>query len=446
MSLLPTSLSTKFVEFVNQTGSPYHSVAACVALLQAKEYQQLYERNDKWEIKRGGKYYITRNHSEIFAFTVGSQFDATKHGMVIVGAHTDSPCLRLRPKSNQKSEGFLKLGVSLYGGGLWYTWFDRPLGLAGKVVVKGREERLVRISDPVCVIPSLAIHLQSGDDRKAFQPNLEDHLVPIMCSSSPESGDGKHAREMLSLIASDVNCAPEDITDLDICLMDAHPSGIIGLKNEFISSPRLDNLVSTWACVAALAETEATEDILIAASFDHEEVGSASCTGADSTTVSHWVDRILEALHANGPGVKGSIMAKSILVSADCAHGTHPNYASKHQSEHKVIVNGGIVFKTNANQRYSTSCSTAALARSVCDKSTVKVQDFVVRNDSPCGSTIGPLLSAMLGVRAIDVGAPQWAMHSCRETCGVSDIESIYQFCAGMYKHFRSVDNEFQEL
>lgn len=442
------SLTSKFIDFVNQTGSPYHSVAACVSILQKKGYTQLLERSDKWQISKGGKYYITRNHSEIFAFTIGNKFEATKSGLVMVGAHTDSPCLRLRPKSNQKGEGFLKLGVSTYGGGLWYTWFDRPLGLAGKVVVKGREERLVRVPCAVCVIPSLAIHLQSGDERKSFDPNSETHLVPIMCSSSPDSGDGKHSTEFLKLLAMEAGCQPEDITDLDICLMDAQPSELIGLKSEFISSPRLDNLVSTWACVSALSDIDpaTTAEILVAASFDHEEVGSTSSTGADSTTVTTWIDRILESLSVTGPSLKASIMAKSILVSADCAHGTHPNYPAKHQGEHKVAVNGGIVFKTNCNQRYSTTCSTAALTRSVCEKANVKVQDFVVRNDSPCGSTIGPLLSAMLGVRAIDVGAPQWAMHSCRETCGAHDVESLQHFCSAMYNHFRSVDGEFQEL
>ena len=448
MSSCSKSLTTQFLEFVNQTGSPYHSVAACVSLLKTKGYQQLHERIEKWEIVKGGKYYITRNHSEIFAFTVGGCFDPLSGGLVMLGAHTDSPCLRLRPKSNQKSEGFLKLGVSPYGGGLWYTWFDRPLGLAGKIVLRGREERLVRVPEPVCIIPSLAIHLQSADERKAFDPNLENHMVPILCSAGSNSNDSKHAPELLTMLAQAANCSPDDITDVDVCLMDAQPSEVVGAKKEFISSPRLDNLVSTWASISALAgfDSGSSVDISVAASFDHEEVGSTSATGADSTTVAGWVDRILESLQVCGPSLKGSIMARSILVSADCAHGTHPNYAAKHQAEHKVVVNGGIVFKTNCNQRYSTTCSTTALARSVCERANVKFQDFVIRNDSPCGSTIGPLLSAMLGVRAIDIGAPQWAMHSCRESCGTQDVEALHMFCKSLFENFRQIDSEFREL
>lgn len=442
------SLSSQFIEFVTQTGSPYHSVAACKRILTSCGFQQLHERADTWSISRGGKYFITRNHSEIFAFSVGGKFGASEGGLVIFGAHTDSPCLRLRPKTNQKSEGFLRLGVATYGGGLWYTWFDRPLGMAGKVIVNGTEERMVHIPRPVCIIPSLAIHLQSAEERKAFDPNSENHLMPILCSASPESGDGKHANELLSLIAAEAGCAVNEITDVDICLMDATAPCHAGAKNEFVSSPRIDNLLSTWACMSALAETDPSEskDILIAASFDHEEVGSNSATGADSSTTLMWVDRILESLQVTSPSTRGAIMAKSILVSADCAHATHPNYSAKHQSEHKVTLNGGIVFKTNCNQRYTTTCTTTALARGVCVKAGVKFQDFVVRNDSPCGSTIGPMLSALLGVRAIDVGAPQWAMHSCRETCGAADVEALQMFCKGVFAHFRSVDSGFKEL
>lgn len=445
------SLSSQFVDFVSQTGSPYHSVSACKSILQKKGFQQLHERAEKWSVEVGGKYYITRNHSEIFAFSIGKRFRASSSGLVIVGAHTDSPCLRLRPKSNQKSEGFLRLGVATYGSGLWYTWFDRPLGLAGKIVLKNREERLIHIPEPVCIIPSLAIHLQSAEERKSFDPNTENHLMPILCSasfSSPSVAEGKHSGELLDLIAKAASCDPADITDVDICLMDASAPSFIGLRNEFISSPRIDNLLSTWACMSALGDVDVADscDIMVAASFDHEEVGSNSATGADSSTAQVWIDRILESLEIRSASSRGAFLARSILISADCAHATHPNYSNKHQSEHKVILNGGIVFKTNCNQRYTTTCSTTALARAVCEKSAVKYQDFVVRNDSPCGSTIGPMLSALLGVRAIDIGAPQWAMHSCRETCGANDVDSLYQFCISAFVNFRAVDNEFMEI
>ncbi len=442
------SLSSQFIEFVSQTGSPYHAVGACKKLLVASGFQQLHEKSETWTIVRGGKYFITRNHSEIFAFSVGKGFSASTSGMVMIGAHSDSPCLRLRPRTNQKSEGFLRLGVATYGGGLWYTWFDRPLGMAGKIVVKGKEERLVHIPRPVCIIPSLAIHLQSAEERKAFDANTENHLMPILCSSTQQSGDGKHANELLELIAAEAGCQAADITDVDICLMDAAAPCYVGPKNELISAPRIDNLLSTWACFSAISEVNPDEstDIMIAASFDHEEVGSNSATGADSSTAAGWIERIMESLQVSSASNRGALMARSILISADCAHATHPNYASKHQPEHKVAMNGGIVFKTNCNQRYSTTCTTTAFARSICEKASVKYQDFVVRNDSPCGSTIGPMLSAILGVRAIDIGAPQWAMHSCRETCGSADTEALQLFCKSAFLNFRGIDTEFTQI
>lgn len=442
------ALSQQFLEFVSQTGSPYHSVSACKRILAGSGFKQLHEKSDSWNVERGGKYFITRNHSEIFAFSVGTYFSSSKGGLVLVGAHSDSPCLRLRPKSNQKSEGHLRLGVATYGGGLWYTWFDRPLGLAGKVIIKGKEEKLIHIPRPVCLIPSLAIHLQSAEERKAFDVNQENHLMPIVCSASPQSGEGKHSMELLELIAAEVGCEPADITDVDICLMDATPPSFVGTKQEFISSPRIDNLLSTWACFSALSETspDGSSDILVASSFDHEEVGSNSATGADSTTASTWIERILESLQVTSASHRGAIMSRSILISADCAHATHPNYPAKHQTEHKVSMNGGIVFKTNCNQRYSTTCTTTALARAICEKAGVKYQDFVVRNDSPCGSTIGPMLSAILGIRAIDIGAPQWAMHSCRETCGAADVEALHVFCKSAFENFRRIDSEFVSM
>ena len=447
---LKKSISSQFIDFVSQTGSPYHSVLACKDILVAKGFQQLHEKAENWSIQAGGKYFITRNHSEIFAFSVGNHFRSSSSGFVMIGAHTDSPCLRLRPRSNQKSEGFLRLGVCTYGAGLWYTWFDRPLGLAGKIVLKSREERLIHIPEPVCIIPSLAIHLQSQEERKAFDPNTENHLMPILCSASAASdGEGKHANELLDLIAKAANCDPADITDVDICLMDATAPSLAGAKLEFVSSPRIDNLLSTWACVSALSDMDVSvcSDIMIAASFDHEEVGSNSTTGADSNTAQMWIDRILESLSLpTSASSRCALLARSILISADCAHATHPNYAAKHQTEHKVVLNGGIVFKTNCNQRYTTTCSTTALARALCEKAAVRYQDFVVRNDSPCGSTIGPILSAILGIRAIDIGAPQWSMHSCRETCGASDVESLYEFCKTAYANFRQVDGDFKSI
>ena len=445
-------VAKRFLEFINQTGSPYHSVAACKQLLVAKGFECLSEKTSDWKVSRGGKYFITRDHSEIFAFVVGKQFDAKTSGIVMIGAHTDSPCLMIRPHSHQLREKHIQLGVSTYGGGLWHTWFDRGLGVAGKLIYRTSSgslvEALVKIDRSVCFIPNLAIHLLSNDERKAFDVNTENHLMPVFATTKtvPEAPTiAGHHPAFIKLLKDSAGC-PEDaeITDISLCLFDATPGQFVGVSDEFVQSGRIDNQLSTWAAFDSLASEDSNEhDISIAAAFNHEEVGSSSATGADSQTVANWISKILKALKADD---MHSVLARSILVSADCAHGIHPNYSSKHQAEHKVYLQGGVVFKGNVNQRYSTTCVTSALARQVCKLGSVPVQDFLVRNDSPCGSTIGPMLSANLGIRSIDIGATQWAMHSCRETCGVDDVMNIRQACAAFYKYWRQVDDSHREI
>ncbi|KAF4684224.1 hypothetical protein FOZ60_008106 [Perkinsus olseni] len=340
----------RFIDFVNRTGSPYHSVLASKRLLLNKGFIPLSEKKS-WSsiIQPGGKYFIARNHSEIFAFIVGNKFntDAMSNNasnaaaaggggsrIIMIGAHTDSPCLRLRPRSPIKpKEGIIQLGVSTYGGGLWHTWFDRGLGMAGKVVIHNNkgciEERLIRVDRPVAIIPNLAIHLQTAEERNAgFKINPEEHLMPIFCSSkyyhqqqqqqqqqqaAASAGgqddkqntdddamvNGNH-RALMELLAKEAGCSINDIIDFDVCMMDATPSSIIGVYDEFISSPRIDNLLSTWACMEALSSQSDHlidgKDIYIAAAFDHEECGSTSYTGANSMTLQSWIKRILSSL------------------------------------------------------------------------------------------------------------------------------------------------------
>jgi len=250
----------------------------------------------------------------------------------------------------------------------------------------------------------------------------------------------RHHRTLLGEVAKAAGVEPEEILDVDLCLMDATPPCALG---DYVCTPRIDNVLSTWAAfdgLIAFAEgggAESSCDVCVAASFDHEEVGSVSAAGADSAILERWLRRALEAL---GGGGWAELASRSFLLSCDCAHGLHPNYAEKHQAEHAPVLGKGIVIKTNANQRYATTPLLAQMIREVCKRDEVPVQDFVVRNDCPCGSTIGPLLSAMLGVRTVDVGAPQWAMHSIRETAHSDDVASLRSLCLSLFKHFREVD------
>lgn len=461
-----------FVDFANETGSPYHAVATCAKLLRAAGFQEL-DDGASWKLARGGKYFVTKGGADVMAFVVGGKFSAVgDSGLSMIGAHTDSPCLRLRPNSRISGSGMLQVGVQTYGGGLWHTWFDRPLGFAGKVIVRDGEsgnlaEKLVRVPEPVMLIPNLAIHLTSADERSAFKVNTEANLQPILCSQlfddeaaaasgrGEEPKDGAHARHhtaMLELLAKMLECKPADIADADLCLMDAQPSNIVGAYGEFISSPRIDNLLSTWAAVAGICDFASSEeavseahDICIVVSFDHEEVGSQSFTGAEGETLPCWLERVFGALEVPAEQ-RPEVYSRSFLLSTDCAHGVHPNYSAKHQSEHRPELHKGIVIKSNANQRYATTALTSALFREVCARSEVPVQEFVVRNDSPCGTTIGPIISSKLGVRTIDIGAPQWAMHSCRETCATSDAAHLLKLCSSFFKLFREVDSSTAKL
>ncbi|PFH35482.1 aspartyl aminopeptidase [Besnoitia besnoiti] len=468
-----------FLSFVNETGSPYHSVQAVQRRLLASGFTQLDER-EKWELRRGGKYFVTRNQACIAAFTIGENFRGSHSGFTIVAAHTDSPCLRLRPNSNLKKEGIQQAGIECYGGGLWHTWFDRGLGVAGKVVVKtenGLAEKLIRVDRPILVLPNLAIHLQSAEEIAAFKINKETHLQPILCTEvyrqllEAQAGDcevektaedkreaatgascplvdrkneDRAASPLLALVAKELGVQPDDVLEWDLCLMDATPSRFCGIHDEFVESPRLDNLGSTWAAFSALMEAAPdSKDISLAVGFDHEEVGSESYTGAASTALVVWMERIVQCLDVFD--VYPQILSRSFLVSADMAHGVHPNYSERHQGQTKPLMQQGVVIKENSNQRYATNVATIALTRAVAQKGQVPLQLFTVKNDSRCGSTVGPILSTRLGVRTVDIGIPQWAMHSCRETCGILDLYALQLLLKEFYTSFRSIDSTYQE-
>lgn len=445
-------MASKFLAYVNQTGSPYHSVSVAKKFLIDRGFSELVE-GKVWKLERGGRYVLTRGGSDIFAFVVGKTFDAEKHGFAIVGAHTDSPCLRLRPKTNIAPVGdYVQVGVHVYGGGLWHTWLDRDLGLAGKVVYKEDgviKETLVRIAKPILTIPNLAIHLQTADERKAFLVNPETHLQPILLTApDAKKSEGRHPSALLEAVASRAGIPADSITDMDLCLFDAQAGCTTGVNDDFIATGRVDNLASTWACVEAIADCDPNEisDIAVSVAFDHEECGSQSQTGAESNALQVWLQKVGECFGAGGTNDFMRTIHRSFLISADGVHGLHPNYAAKHQSEHRPCLNGGIVIKTNPNQRYATTCTGASYIREIGEKCNVKIQDICVKNDSPCGSTIGPIISAKLGVRAVDLGISQLAMHSCRETCGAHDLAELYKFCLGFFKELRGIDSAARGL
>ncbi|CAM6082198.1 unnamed protein product [Calypogeia fissa] len=469
------TVAEELVEFINASPTAFHAVRESKARLSEAGFAQLSER-ETWKLELGGKYFFTRNHSTLLAFTIGKKFEAGK-GFLAIGAHTDSPCPKLKPVSKVAKGGFLEIGVQTYGGGLWHTWFDRDLTVAGRVVVKrvkdGMESfshELVRVPRPILRVPTLAIHLDRGVMEHGFKVNTQTHLVPILATAIKEeaskpvastpSGDANGGSEkkaskgsnhhplLLQVLSEELDCHPEDITTFDLDVVDTQLSAIGGALNEFIFSARLDNLCSSFCSLKALIDASSSESALdeetgvrMIALFDHEEVGSSSAQGAGSPVMVDALRRITTYFtKETSSGLYEQAIQNSFLVSADMAHALHPNYQDKHEENHQPKIHSGIVIKHNANQRYATNAVTAFLFREIGDRNQLPSQDFLVRNDMACGSTIGPILASGIGIRTVDVGTPQLSMHSVREMCGVDDVGHSYLHYKAFFEGFTQLD------
>lgn len=462
-------MATGMIDFLNAAPTTYHAVQECITRLEKKGFGALRE-TEKWDgqLQPGGRYYFTRNRSTIIAFTVGAKY-VPGNRFKIVGCHTDSPTLKLKPVTKIEKHGYAQVGVECYGGGLWNTWFDRDLTIAGRVIVEREGKYCSELvwlrngpaAKPILRIPSLCIHLQTPEERKAFGPNKEDHLAPTLalCVKRELGGEGseappadkkaKHVPELMQLLAEELKCAPGDIKDYELMLCDMQPSTQGGASDEFVFSGRLDNLASTYCALEALLTyTDGIEDdseVAMVAFFDHEECGSDSAYGAGGPVMKDAIERVVEALAADQchpVNLHQVTIAKSFLISADMAHAIHPNYAGKHESNHQPKMGDGTVIKINQNQRYSTNMYTGFFIREIARKHDIPFQEFVVRNDCPCGSTIGPIISSLIGIRTIDVGAPMLSMHSIREQCGSDDMDHFYNLCVAFFHDFGEVDDK----
>ncbi|MDI1488454.1 MAG: hypothetical protein OHK93_007729 [Ramalina farinacea] len=387
----------------------------------------------------------------------------------MIGAHTDSPCLRVKPVSKKQSEGFIQLGVETYGGGLWHTWFDRDLSLAGRVMVRDasgkHQQKLVKIDRPILRIPTLAIHL---DRQETFSFNKETQLFPIAGLASAELnrkgrlGDEqdsstkadsfspiaepreRHHPHLVELIAKEASVSAEDVLDFELILYDTQRSCIGGIREELMFSPRLDNLCMSFCSTKGLIDSVTASDSLenescirLISLFDHEEIGSNTAQGADSNVLPTIIRRLslLGPTDATSTAYEQSLAA-SFLVSADMAHSVNPNYAAKYEPDHKPEMNKGTVIKINANARYATNSPGIVLIQEAARRAQVPLQLFVVRNDSSCGSTIGPMLSAAIGTRTLDLGNAQLSMHSIRETGGVYDVDYATKLFSSFFTHY----------
>ncbi|MFZ5891902.1 MAG: M18 family aminopeptidase [Myxococcota bacterium] len=416
----PLRLARDLTRFIDASPSPYHAVEQVERRLVAEHFIR-FDEGESWELTPGTRGFVVRG-ATLLAFVIGSRPPA-EAGFIILGAHTDSPNLRIKPRSEFENVGFRQLAVEVYGSPILATWSDRDLGLAGRVVLADATTHLVRLNEPVLRIPNLAIHLNRDVNKDGLTLNAQQHLTPIL------GLDASKPRSLLELVCADLRqnqdagIDPSDILGFDLCLFDLQPSTLAGSAGEFIFAPRLDNLASCHAAYLALlaagAQTEATRVIAL---YDHEEVGSQSEAGARSRLLESVLDRLATSTKDAPRDATARAFSRSFLVSCDMAHGVHPNYPDKHDKLHRPLLGQGPVIKTNANQSYATDAPAAARFTRACRKNDLTPQHFVSRNDMPCGSTIGPITAARLAINSVDVGNPMLSMHSCREMAASADI------------------------
>ncbi|KAF9263507.1 aspartyl aminopeptidase [Marasmius fiardii PR-910] len=454
----------RLINFVNASPTPFHAVYNASQRLEKAGFRKLREA-DVWdkELKPGGKYYFTRNQSCVVAFTLPQRWHHGA-GLSIVATHIDSPNLRVRPISKRESSGYLQVGIETYGGGIWHSWLDRDLSLAGRIVTADKTgqytSRLVKIDRPILRIPTLAIHLDR-DVNSNFIFNQETEFVPVFGlaaaqlnalsdiegkkndSPSATSIGGNHHSALLSMLAGELSVAPEEIHDFELHLYDTQPAVLGGVNNEFIFSPRMDNQFSSFCALEALIGTASSNlfptlegNVNVIALFNHEEVGSISTTGADSNLIPSLLNRLSPTQETLAQSI-----ARSFLLSCDMGHAIHPNYTSKHEVNHKPSINGGIVIKTNAKQRYTSDAIGSFIVKKLIEKKGGKVQEYEVRNDMACGSTVGPSLST-IGMRVVDIGSAMLSMHSIREMAGSQDVQHCIDLFESFFEGFAELDKQ----
>ena len=406
------TFNRELLAFLDASPTPFHAVSNLSRLLSAAGFTQLHEA-DAWQLAPG-RHFVTRNDSSIIAFVLGKEA-VQETGIRLTGAHTDSPCLKVKPVPGKHTQNYQQLGVEVYGGALLNPWFDRDLSLAGRITIKNARgeisNQLVNLKRPVAVIPSLAIHLdpEANKNRKI---NPETDIAPILLQQ-------KESSSLSEMLADQLDGG--ELLATDLCFYDTNPAQLVGMKDEFLASARLDNLLSCFTGLASLLEAKDSLTSLLVCN-DHEEVGSASASGAEGTFLKDVLMRVIP-----DPESRLRAFSRSLLVSTDNAHGVHPNYPDKHEANHVPLLNQGPAIKYNANQRYATNSETAGYFKALCQDAGVGFQEFVNRADMACGSTIGPITATELGIRTLDVGVPTFAMHSIRELAGAADAYNLHK-------------------
>jgi aspartyl aminopeptidase len=408
--------------FLFSSPTPFHAVANIEMHLAHQGFIRLRE-NEHWQLLKGQAYYLIRDDGAIIAFILGSD-ESCEQGFRMLAAHTDSPCLQIKPRAEIKTGSYLQLGVEVYGGSLLAPWFDRDLSLAGRVCCRMRNGNLavflINFRRPLLTIPSIAIHFDR-DANKNCGINQQKHLPPILSQVIDQQLPEFNSLLLEQILQEHADAAIEEILAFDMFCYDFQEPAYTGARNDFISSGRLDNLLSCHAGMTALGKAERSRNVLLFCA-NHEENGSTSTSGAQGSFLESALERII-----SDPTSRRITLSNSFLISMDNAHAAHPNFMEKIDSAHEIHLNTGPVIKLNANQRYATNSLSAAIYKQVCKEAQIIPQEFVMRSDLPCGSTIGPITAARLGVRTVDIGAASLAMHSIREHTGSLDPFLLYR-------------------
>ena len=414
----------EILNLIYKSPTAYHVIANARDILDAAGYTGLKE-NEVWKLEAGGKYYVTRNDSSLIAFAVPKP---DYKGFRIIASHSDSPCPKLKEDLESRKDGYVRLDVEQYGGMLLAPWFDRPLSVAGRILVRDREgikSILVDLDKDVAVIPSLAIHM-NREANKGYSYSFQKDMLPIVGTTSGE-------KTVMSMVAEAAGVEVKDIIGQDLFMYIREKGTVWGCDDEFIGSSRLDDQECVWCTLTGFTEAESSEYVNMLCIFDNEEVGSRTKQGADSDFLANLIDRINDNLGRSREEYY-TAYANSFMISADNAHALHPAHKEKYDPVQSPKMNEGIVLKFSARQSYTTDGISAAFVRKLCEDSNIPYQVFVNHSDEPGGSTLGNISNSHVSVNTADIGLPQLAMHSSYEVAGIKDIEYLREFAKAYYQ------------
>ena len=418
-------------ELIKRGTSSSHTAAFVREGLLTCGFSELSMKED-WELNRGGKYFIHYCGSTLIAFTLGEDYQEGD-GFRMGAAHTDFPCFKIKPNPEIVTKGYGKLNLEAYGGGILSTWLDRPLSVAGRVALRSSDVfaprmEYVDFNRPLMTIPNLAIHM-NREVNKGIELNKQTDLQPVLQYMKEE----KDSRYFKELLARELGAEPEDILDYELTVYCFEDPCVLGGKEEYVSSPRLDNLTSVYGLLEGITTSQRKKGINLAAYFDHEEIGSRTKQGAASLLLRDVLTRILHSLGEEGQSVSKDIY-RSMLLSLDVAHGLHPNQAGKMDITNQPVLNEGFCIKESSVQSYATDCEDVAVLQQICQKENIPFQKFVNRSDLPGGSTLGAIASTFLPIPVVDMGVPILAMHSAREFMGRQDLEAFTECIKAFYR------------